>query len=70
MKATVLWKDAGCDLACGYGVRITYILRTFDKTEFDKAIQILKENVGDALTFDLELCAATTKEGVNNANIN
>ena len=63
MKSTIIWKDAGCNSAGGYCIQVIHILSTFDKTEFDKYIQFLKENVGDALTFDFEPCVTATEEG-------
>ena len=66
MKATITWKDAGCNSACGYCVQVIHTLSTFDKAEFDRYIQFLKENVGDALMFDFEPCVTASKEGKSN----
>ena len=63
MKATITWRDAECNSASGYSTQVIHILSTFDKAEIDRYIQFLKDNVGDALTFDFEPCVTATKEG-------
>ena len=63
MRTTITWRDTGCSSICGYSVQVIHTLSTFDKTEFDEYIQFLKDNVGDALTFNFKPCVSATKEG-------
>ena len=63
MRTTITWRDAGCSSVGGYSVQVIHTLSTFDKMEFDEYIKFLKDNVGDALTFNFKPCVSATKEG-------